>query len=345
VGAKSSPPPAAKEKIMKRGQFLRAASLATTVGAAIPATLIGMAATPTLGQTETPAAASIGSGNQSAASIPDFHGIWGRVSFPGFAPPVTGPGPVINKKRERNGTSSLYGYVGDYTNPILKPQAAEAVKKHGEVEQSGALALNARNQCWPEGVPFILTNVGMQMVQQPDKITILYADTYEIRRVRMNQPHPEHVTPSWYGDSVGHYEGDTLVIDTVGIKTNRPYAIVDWFGTPYSEALHVVERYRLLDYSAAKEAETSDEKVNFGVPVGFATEQGFAKDPEYKGNGLQLVLTVEDEGVFTTPWSATMIYLRPLSPLGQWPEVVCSENAGFDGGYKATVPTADKPDF
>jgi len=330
---------------MKRGQFLRAASLATTVGAAIPATLIVMAATPTLGQTETPAAASIGTGNQSAASIPDFHGIWGRVSFPGFAPPVTGPGPVINKKRERNGTSSLYGYVGDYTNPILKPQAAEAVKKHGEVEQSGALALNARNQCWPQGVPFILTNVGMQMVQQPDKITILYADTYEVRRVRMNQPHPGHVTPSWYGDSVGHYEGDTLVIDTVGIKTNRPYAIVDWFGTPYSEALHVVERYRLLDYGAAKEAETRDEKVNFGVPVGFATEQGFAKDPEYKGNGLQLVLTVEDEGVFTTPWSATMIYLRPLSPLGQWPEVVCSENAGFDGGYKATVPTADKPDF
>ena len=137
---------------MKRGQFLRAASLATTVGAAIPATFIMMAATPTAGQTETSAAASIGSGNQSPASIPDFHGIWGRVSFPGFAPPVTGPGPVINKK---HGTSSLYGYVGDYTNPILKPQAAEAVKKHGEVEQSGALALNARNQCWPQGVPFI----------------------------------------------------------------------------------------------------------------------------------------------------------------------------------------------
>jgi hypothetical protein len=327
---------------MKRRQFLRAASLATTVAAAIPATFIMMAATPTVGQTETRAAASICSGNQSPASIPDFHGIWGRVSFPGFAPPVTGPGPVINKKR---GTSSLYGYVGDYTNPILKPRAAEAVKKHGEVEQSGALALNARNQCWPQGVPFILTNVGMQMLQQPDKITILYADSYEVRGVRMNQPHPEHVTPSWYGDSVGHYEGATLVIDTVGIKTNRPYAIVDWFGTPYSEALRVVERYRLLDYGAAKEAETRDEKVNFGVPVGFATEQGFAKDPEYKGNGLQLVLTVEDEGVFTTPWSATMTYLRPLSPLGQWPEVVCFENAGFDGGYKATVPTADKPDF
>jgi hypothetical protein len=282
---------------------------------------------------------------QTQAATPDFQGIWGRVSFPGFAPPQAGPGPVINKKRGPNGTSSLYGYVGDYTNPILKPHAAEAVKKQGEVEQSGKLALNARNQCWPEGVPFILTNVGMQMVQQPDKITILYADTYEVRHVRMNQPHPSHVTPSWYGDSVGHYEGDTLVIDTIGIRTDRPYAIIDWFGTPYSEALHVVERYRLLDYSAAKEAENRDEKINFGVPVGFATEQGFSKDPEYRGNGLQLVLTVEDDGVFTMPWSATMIYMRPLSPLGQWPEIVCPDNAGFDGGYKAAMPTADKADF
>jgi hypothetical protein len=50
--------------------------------------------------------------------------------------------------------------------------------------------------------------------------------------VRMNEPHPAQVTPSWYGHSVGHYEGDTLVIDTVGVKTDRPYAMVDMYGTP-----------------------------------------------------------------------------------------------------------------
>jgi hypothetical protein len=60
------------------------------------------------------------------------------------------------------------------------------------------------------------------------------------------KPHPAHVTPSRYGDSVGHYEGDTLVIDTVGIKIG-PFAMVDMFGTPHTEALHVVERYRLID--------------------------------------------------------------------------------------------------
>ena len=56
------------------------------------------------------------------------------------------------------------------------------------------------------------------MLQQPDKITIIYSEDHEVRRVRMNEPHPAQVTPSWHGDSVGHYEGDTLVIDTVGSR-------------------------------------------------------------------------------------------------------------------------------
>jgi hypothetical protein len=81
-------------------------------------------------------------------------------------------------------------------------------------------------------------------------------------RLRMNQPHPARVTPSWYGDSVGHYEGDTLVIDTVGVKIG-PFAMVDMYGTPHSQALHVVERYRLLDHEAANEAEERGERGNF----------------------------------------------------------------------------------
>jgi hypothetical protein len=184
------------------------------------------------------------------------------------------------------------------------------------------------------------------MLQQPDKITILYADTYEVRRVRMNQPHPAHVTPSWYGDSVGRYEGDTLVIDTVGIKTDRPYAMVDAYGTPNSPALHVVERYQLLDYEAAKEAEERYENESLHVPM---TDFGIARDPEYKGKGLQLEFTVEDDGVFTRPWSAAMIYWRPLVPMGQWLEIICAENANgynsYDLAKKAAVPTANKPGF
>jgi hypothetical protein len=142
----------------------------------------------------------------------------------------------------------------DYTNPILKPEAAEAVKKHGEIELGGVPIPSPRNQCWPEGMPAVFRDVGMAMVQQPDQITILYDYDHEVRRVRMNKLHPVPVKPASYGDSVGHYEGDTLVIDTAGVKIG-PFAMVDPFGTPHTEALHVVERYRLIDYEAAKEGQ------------------------------------------------------------------------------------------
>jgi hypothetical protein len=144
----------------------------------------------------------------------------------------------------------------------LKPQAAEIVKKLGQISLSGANYPTPSNQCWPGGVPYIFWNFGIQMLQQPEKITILYFYDHEFRRVRLNQPHPAQVAPSWYGDSVGHYDGDTLVIDTVGIKIG-PFSMIDWYGTPYTQALHVVERYRLLDYEAAKEGFERDAKENF----------------------------------------------------------------------------------
>jgi hypothetical protein len=181
----------------------------------------------------------------------------------------------------------------------------------------------------------------MQLLQQPDKVTILYDEDHEVRHMRMNETHPVHVTPSWHGDSVGHYEGDTLVIDTVGVKTDRPFVMVDVYGTPYSEALHVVERYRLVDYEVAKEAQERGAKENFRLP---GAAEGWAPDPRYQGKGLQLHFTVEDEGVFTMPWSATITYRRALAT--KWPEVVCAENTHeYYAGKDAEVPRADKPDF
>jgi hypothetical protein len=169
-------------------------------------------------------------------------------------------------------------YIGsEYTNPILKPEAAEIVKKHGEISLAGEGYPTPSNQCWPGGVPFIFWDYLMQMFQQPDGITMIYRHGNEVRHVRMNQPHLMQVTPSWYGDSVGHYEGGTLVIDTVGIKIG-PFAMVDMYGTPHSPALHVVERYRLLDYYEAKEALERNEKENArGVYSDF--------DPNYRGKG------------------------------------------------------------
>jgi len=268
-----------------------------------------------------------------ATPIPDFSGIWWHPSLPGPEPLSSGPTTVTNRARA-NGSSDYSKLVGDYTNPILKPAAAEIVKKHGELSEAGVVYPSPANQCWPEPVPFIYKNFALQMLQEPNQITMLYEQDHEVRRIRMNRSHPAKVTPSWYGDSVGHYEGDTLVIDTVGQKSG-PFAMLDLYGTPYTKALHVVERYRLIDYEDAKEGLDRDAKENFRAGAGNI-------DRNYRGKHLQVRYTVEDEGVFTMPWSATVTYGRGST---EWPEIACAENPHVYYSKDEAVPTADKPDF
>jgi hypothetical protein len=182
----------------------------------------------------------------------------------------------------------------------------------------------------------------MEMLQQPNSIAILHVFDHEVRHVRLNQAHPAQLTPSWFGDSVGHYEGDTLVIDTVGIKTD-PYTMVDQFGTPHTQALHVIERYRLIDYEAAKQALERGAKENASF---VRNDSGVVADLNSKGKHMQLEFTVQDEGAFTTPWSATVIY-RPGVGVGassELPEAVCAENP-HELARQAAVPTADESDF
>jgi len=297
-----------------------------------------------LGEEVAPTTARAAGDTQNATPIPDFSGIWAHPYFPGFEPPASGAGPILNRSRlhggPRDGIGNANQFVGDYTNPILKPQAADVVRKHGEISLTGATYPTPSNQCWPSGVPYIFFQHGLQMIQQPDKISFLYLRNHEIRQVRLNQPHPAKLTPSWYGDSVGHYEGDTLVVDTVGVKTG-PFSMVDMYGTPFSPALHVVERYRLLEYADAKGAidRNSKENIRFGPGV-----QSLEFDPNYRGKHLQLQFTVDDAGVFTMPWTATITYSVPT---GIWEEHVCAESrlGNFSTGREAAVPTADAPDF
>ena len=252
------------------------------------------AAAPALGQALPSVVPRSSSAAQSAVSIPNFSGVWAHPYFPGLEPPASGPGPVVNKSRRRDGVGNPNQFVGDYTNPILKPQAAEVVRKYGEISLAGGAYPTPSNQCWPSGVPYIFFQHGMQMLQLPEEVTFLYLRNHEFRQVRLNQPHPTYVTPSWYGDSIGHYEGDTLVVDTVGVKAG-PFAMVDMYGTPFSPAVHVVERYRLLDYADAKGAieRNSKENIRFGRGV-----QSLDFDQDYRGKHLQLQFTVDD-GAFS----------------------------------------------
>jgi hypothetical protein len=136
---------------------------------------------------------------------------------------------------------------------------------------------------------------------------------------------------------VGHYEGDTLVVDTVGMKVGK-YSMVDWYGTPHTEALHVVERYRLLDPGAAKDGFERDAKQH-NVADGM-------RNASARGKYLQLQFTVEDKNVFTTPWTATMTYgAGGPDAAAEWTEQACAENIQWYSGKDADVPRAVKPDF
>jgi hypothetical protein len=310
-------------------------------GFLLSALLTIAAIAPASGQDVAPAAGAASSSARSIASIPDISGTWGRPFLNGLEPPLSGPGPLTNRVRltgPQAGVSDIEQPVGDYANPILQPWAAEVVKKLGESSLAGKGYPTPRSQCWPEQVPFVLINFGMHLLQQSDKITILYPFDHQFRQVRLNQPHPVNVTPSWYGDSVGHYEGDTLVIDTVKIKVG-PYSMIDWYGTPFTEALHLVERYRLLDYESTMKAMAwaAREHAQHVNPY-----NGPGGDPNYKGKGLQIQLTVVDEGAFTMPWSATVTFRRSFE---EWRERVCAENIHWYPGMQSAVPTADRPDF
>ena len=151
----------------------------------------------------------------------------------------------------------------------------------------------------------------------------------------MNATHPTHPVPSWYGDSVGRYEGDTLVIDTVAIKKG-PFAMLDMYGTPFTDKLHVTERYRLVDYDAAKDAIERNAKENSYAPG------AWDYDRTYRGKVLQLHFAVEDEAVFTTPWTATITYRPSVDP---WTELICAENPREFNNTQSQIPTAGKPDF
>jgi hypothetical protein len=146
------------------------------------------------------------------------------------------------------------------------------------------------------------------IVQGPNKVLLIYQGNQEVRHVYLNVPHSANPKPSWYGESVGHYDGDTLVVDTIGLS---PKAVIDNYHTPHTEQLHVIERYRVIN----------------------------------EGKNLEVNLTIDDPGTFNAPWQAVQRYAR--TEQGPLPEVKCSENnddlfnlEGFEPS-----PSADKPDF
>ena len=148
----------------------------------------------------------------SGSAIPDLSGQWGRdMLF--FEPPPSGPGPVVNSARKPDGTmvpleaccGIVNPWAGDHTNPILKPEAAAAVKKYADLALGGTVAPDLHNTCSPEPPPFVMSlHFGLQILQGRDEVTLFYLLYNTVRHVRLNATHPEDLKPSWQGHSVGH---------------------------------------------------------------------------------------------------------------------------------------------
>jgi hypothetical protein len=271
----------------------------------------------------------------AAESVPDLSGFWGRSTFD-FEAISSAPSPITNLQRLASGSGDPTRPVGDYNNPILKPEAAAIVKQRSERAMTGATFPDPSTRCAPYNPPFVSAmQLGMQFLQTKDTIIILYNQDDQVRYIRLNGTHPDHVTPTWKGDSIAHYEGDTLVIDTVGIKADSQ-AVVDRYGTPLGEGAHVVERYRLIDAAAAKEAQArhAREGGNLGA---MPPDETYAK-------GLELLLTIENPVYFKQPLPVRVTYRRTVL---SWQEQICAENADNQYAVAASppIPKAAKPDF
>jgi hypothetical protein len=264
---------------------------------------------------------------------------WGRKTY-NFESMPSGPQPVKNLSRLPNGVANSSQLVGDYHNPILTPEAAATLKHRGELAMAGGFP-NAEDQCRPIAAPFSsAVQFDFQILQKKNgDLAIVGHQDDQVRHIRMNGKHPTKLAPSAMGDSIGYWEGETLVVDTVGVRTDE-FIASDRIGTPQSELMHVVERYRLIEGARARADMDAFEKTD-GV-IGGRPPDGYL-NPDLTLKGLRLEITMEDPKVFTQPLTAVVTY-RPMT-IG-WREAVCADNpVEHYKGEWVGLPKAEHPDF
>jgi hypothetical protein len=251
-----------------------------------------------------------------------------------FIPPVSGPGPVQPDPAHRGVSNDEYRATGrqpsisvaDLNNSILQPWARDKIRDRNELVLSGKQVFSLHASCWPVGVPHFLLEPmtrPMYIVQGPKEVAMILTSFMDVRRIYLADRHLANAKPSWYGDSIGHYEGDTLVVDTIGLDDRT---FIDGFETPHTTQLHVVERWHMIE----------------------------------GGEILEADVHVEDPGAFTMPWNAIQRYRRfeivaknagSLIQLatpeeGPLTEAICPDNPNsFMGMPHRPLPQATAPDF
>lgn len=202
--------------------------------------------------------------------------------------------------------------IGNDKDPVLKPWAAKIMRESNEEALSGkrAVPFAAQARCYPGGVPgqLLYPAEPFYFIQTPKEVWMIWQRDHMVRRIYLTEKHSANVKPSWFGESIGHYEnGDTLVIDTIGLQAKNSY--IDNFRTPHTEKLHVVERIKLA----------ADQKT------------------------IEALVKVEDPDTFNEPLYMTQRWRKVPNPLV---ETVCAEdNVDYFHQNLFPLPEADKPDF
>jgi hypothetical protein len=174
------------------------------------------------------------------------------TALPGSPPPVASDPthPYVPNNVRQQPTFR----IADLDNPNLTQFARDQLKRSNDEVLRGKAMYARESRCWATGVPAFLLNPGgpTYWLQTPEKIAMIWQLDHQVRHVYLNVPHSATPKPSWYGESIGHYEGDTLVVDTIGQNTKT---FIDNYRTPHSEKLHVVERYHLVEGGKTLQAE------------------------------------------------------------------------------------------
>src|SRR5262249_22940843 len=191
---------------------------------------------------------------------PDFSGSnigWRSIgtdwtAMPGSPPPVK-QDPAHRYVPNNTGGQPTFR-IADVNNPNLTQFAKDSLKRTNDEVLAGEPMYSRSARWWATGVPgFLLTPTRASVfIQTSQQVRMLSQHDNDARRIHMNVPHSAEPKPSWYGESVGHYEDDALVIDTIGLNDKT---FVDNFRTPHSKKLHVVERYRLIENGKGLEAQ------------------------------------------------------------------------------------------
>ena len=284
-------------------------TVAAGQGVAIAALVAGLAAD-ALAQESAP-------GNAAIPALASAQFAWLALGVDWLDPPPglgrgpIRPDPAYPYHGNRDGPGQVTPHIGNVKDPVLKPWAAKQMQDSNDEVLSGVrgLPFSAQLTCYPGGVPEQLLTPAQPFyfIQTPKEVWMIWESDHIVRRIYLTEQHAEVVTPSWFGESIGRYENGELVVDTVGLSTRNSY--LDWFRTPHSEKLHVVERYKV----------SAD------------------------GGMLDVMVKVDDPDTFNEPLYMARRWRKvPNARL----EMVCAENNGDHFGRNLfPIPQAETPDF